>query len=74
MGMPKYGNDQEKPKFFKTTKDMFFQNYVQRLFSVDELIVFLEENTARNSEFDYDRFELIDMDNSECKANFTLNT
>ena len=74
MGMPKYGNDQEKLKFFKTTKDMFFQNYVQRLFSVDELIVSLEENTARNPEFDYDRFELADVDNSECKANFTLNT
>ena len=31
----------------------YFQCYVQRLFSV----VLLEENTARNPEFDYDRFE-----------------
>jgi len=34
--------------FFKTIRDMLFQTYDQRLFSVDELIVLLEENTARN--------------------------
>ena len=53
---------------------MLFQCYVQRLFSVDEYIVLLEENTARNPEFDYDRSELADMDNSDCKANFSLKT
>ena len=37
--------------FFKTIRDMLFQCSVQRLFSVDELIVLLEENTARNPEF-----------------------
>jgi len=56
--------------FLKTAKDILFQSHVQRLFSVDEIIVLLDENTARNPEFDYDRFELADMDNSECKANF----
>ena len=50
---------------------MLSQSYDQRLFSVGELIVLLEENTARNPE-DYDRFELADMDNPECEANFTL--
>ena len=40
------------------------------MFSVDEHIVLLEENTARNPEFDYVRFEL--ADNSEYRANFTL--
>ena len=44
------------------------------LFSVDELIVLLEKNTARNPEFDDDRLELADVDNSECKANFILKT
>ena len=29
----------------------------------------LEENTATNPEFDYDRFELTNMDNSEYKEN-----
>ena len=43
--------------FFKTARDMLFQCYVQRLFSVEEHIVLLEENTVRNPEFDYDRFE-----------------
>ena len=60
--------------FFKTTRDIPFQSYVQRLFSVDELIVLLEGNMARNPEFDYDRFELADIDNSECKANCILKT
>ena len=48
---------------------MLIQSYLQRLFSVNEHI---EENTSRNPEFNYDRFELADMDNSECKANFIL--
>ena len=56
--------------FLKTAKDILFQSHVQRLFSVDEIIVLVDENTARNPEFDYDRFELADMDNSEYKANF----
>ena len=41
-------------------RDMLFQSYVQGLISDDELIVLLEENTARNPEFNYasyDRFE-----------------
>ena len=52
---------------------MLLQSYVQRLLSDDELIVLLEENTARDPEFDYDRFEwLANMDNSECKAYLIL--
>ena len=54
--------------FFKTTWAMLFQCYVQRLFSADEHIVLFEENTPRNPDFDYDRFELADMENSECKS------
>ena len=54
---------------------MLLQCSVQTLFSVDELIVLLKENTARNPEFDYDRSQLpADMDNSECKENFILKT
>ena len=60
--------------FFKTTKDILLQSFVLILFSVDELIVLLEKNTARNPEFDDDRLELADVDNSECKANFILKT
>ena len=51
---------------------MLFQSYDQILFPVNRLIVSLEENTARNPEFDYDLFELADVDDSESKANFTL--
>ena len=52
---------------------MLLQSYVQRLLSADELIVLLEEDSVRNPEFDYDRFEwLANMDNSECKAYLIL--
>ena len=60
--------------FFKTTRDMLFQCFVQRLCSVFEHVVLLEENMDRNPEFYYNRFELADMDNSEYKANFILKT
>ena len=33
---------------------MLFQSYDQRLISEDELIVLMEENTARNSQSSYD--------------------
>ena len=46
---------------FKTKKNMLFQSYVQTLFSVDDITVLLEENTARSPEFDYNRFKLADM-------------
>ena len=39
--------------FFKSTRDMLFQTSDQRLFSVDELIVLLEENTAKNVKLDW---------------------
>ena len=55
--------------FFKMITDMLLQSYVQRLLSADEHIV-LEENTARNPEFDYDRFELANMDNSQWQTSF----
>ena len=54
----------------------FFQNDERFCFSnasakhCVQHIVLLQENTARNPEFDYDRLELAEMENSECKANF----
>ena len=59
---------------FKKTREVLFQCYVQRLFSVDKHIVLLEEKKARYPEFDHDCFEVADMDNSECKVNFILKT
>ena len=56
--------------FFQTIRNVLLPCSVQRLFSVDELIVLLKENTVRNPEFDYDRSELADMDDSECKEKF----
>ena len=48
---------------------MLVQSNVQRLFSVDDVIVLLEENTAWNLKIYYGRFKLTDKDGSECKAN-----
>ena len=45
----------------KRKKNMIFQSYVQTLFSVDDIIVLLEENTARSPEFDYIRLKLANM-------------
>ena len=53
---------------------MVFQGYYQRLFSVNEFIVLLEESTTRNPEFEYVHFELADMDNSKWKVNLILKT
>ena len=53
---------------FKKTRDVLFQSYDQGLISEDELIVLLEENTARNLQFNYasyDRFDLGVIDNPE---------
>jgi len=47
---------------------MLFQCYVQRLFSAHEHIVLFEENKARYPDFDYDPFEMADIENSECKS------
>lgn len=45
--------------FFQNNKRYAFPKLCcSRLFSVDKLIVLLEEKKARNPEFDYDRFEL----------------
>ena len=54
---------------------MLFQCYVQRLFSADEHIVLFGENTPRNPDFDYDRFELADIWRiPNARANFILKT
>ena len=47
---------------------MLVESNVQRFFSVDAVIILLEENATGNLEFYYDRFKLADMDSSECKA------
>ena len=44
---------------------MLFQCYIQRLFSIEEHIVVLEENTARNPEFEYNHFKVANMNNSK---------
>ena len=54
--------------FFETIRDMLFQCDVQRLFSVDKHTLLLEENPARNPEFDFVHITWIII-TSEFKAN-----
>ena len=59
--------------FFQNNKRHAFPKLCcSRLFSVDELIVLLEEKKARNPKFSYDRLELADVYNCKFKANFIL--
>ena len=61
--------------FFQNNKRYAFPKLCcSRLFSVDELIALLEENTAKNPAFSHDRFELADVYNCKFKANFVLRT
>ena len=58
---------------FKKTRDVLFQSYHQGLIWENELIVLLEEDMARNLEFNYASYDHLDLDvidNPECKANF----
>ena len=48
--------------FFQNGKRYAFLMLRSKIVSVDEHIVLLEESTARNPEFDDDRFESADMD------------
>lgn len=46
------------------------------LITDEELLLLLEENTSRNPEFNYDiyeRFDLEDMEEPECKSEFRIN-
>ena len=57
-------------KCFKNDKRYAFPMQFSKIVSVDEYVILLEGNTARNPEFDYDRFKLAVMNNSECKVNY----
>ena len=56
----------ELQTFFKNDKRFAFPMVRSKIISVD--------GHRNPPEFDHDRTELADMDNSECKANFILKT
>ena len=50
-------------------------SHIQDLITDDELLLLLDLNTAKNPEFSYeiyDRFDLDEIDEAECKAEFRI--
>lgn len=58
---------------FKDARDMALISHSRGIITDEELLLLLEENTSRNPEFSYDvyeRFNLEDMEEPECKSEF----
>ena len=59
--------------FFKQTRELLLIEHSEKAISDEELLLLLEENTSRNPEFSYEnyaRFNLEEIEEPECKANF----
>ena len=59
--------------FFKQTRELLLIEYGEKAISEEELLLLLEENTSRKPEFsheNYERFNLEEVEEPECKANF----
>ena len=59
----------------KDARDMTLISHSQGLITGEELLLLLEENTSRNPEFTYDaydRFDLENMEEAECKSEFRV--
>ena len=59
----------------KDARDMTLVSHSQGLITDEELLLLLEENTSRNPDFTYDaydRFDLENMEEAECKSEFRV--
>ena len=59
----------------KDARDMALICHIQGLITDEELLLLLEENTSRNPDFSYDaydRFDLENMEEAECKSEFRV--
>lgn len=59
----------------KEVRDMALMSHIQGLITDEELLLLLDLNTAKNPEFSYDiydRFDLDEIDEAECKAEFRI--
>ena len=59
--------------FFKQIRELLLIEHSEKAISDEELLLLLEENTSRNPEFsyeNYERFNLEEIEEPECKANF----
>ena len=59
--------------FFKQTRELLLIEHSEKAISDEELLLLLDENTSRNPELsyeNYERFNLEEIEEPECKANF----
>ena len=59
----------------KDARDMTLISHSQGLITDEDLLLLLEENTSRNPDFTYDaydRFDLENMEEAECKSEFRV--
>ena len=59
--------------FFKQTRELLLIEHSEKAISDEELLLLLEESTSRNPEFsyeNYERFNLEEIEEPKCKANF----
>ena len=58
---------------FRDARNLLFQSYDDGIIDDDEFILLYDANTSKNPEFPYEeygRFDLDEMDDTECKAEF----
>ena len=59
----------------KDARDMTLISHSQGLITDEELLLLLQENNSRNRDFSYDaydRFDLENMEEAECKSEFRV--
>ena len=61
---------------FKEAREMLLLNHDMKVINDEELLLLLDDNTSRNPEFNYQnyqRFNLDEIPEPECKAEFRFN-
>lgn len=58
---------------FRKTRELILLNYIEGILSDEEFVLLYDVNTSKNPDFpywNYDRFDLENLTNEECKAEF----
>lgn len=58
---------------FKEARDLLLVSYYNNHITVEQLLILLEENTSHNPEFNYEQYEIFDLETipePECRSNF----
>ena len=61
---------------FKEAREMLLLNHDMKIINDEELLLLLDDNTSKNPEFHYENYQRFDLDEiqePECKAEFRFN-